>query len=152
MILAHELLFGWLTSDSRRWYSKREFPEGKRERVARKALANAVLKRDEHVLRWLAVMIDPPPDDSIVGQILQRKIKFVPVRDLRRERKTLDRHDADIAGFMHDWLAKHRGEPLEEAVAAAVEEFQITERPIWDAWKKYKPMLPSKEWIFRPRD
>jgi hypothetical protein len=134
-ILAHELLLGRPTSDPRGWYSKREFPKpgSKRERVARKALANAIRWKDEFVLQFVADMIDPRTDSAIIRQ----KIEFAPAKDRRLEHKTSGRRDIEIAAFMHERRAQ--GKSTQDAALDAAEHFGFAVGIIWEAWKVFKP-------------
>jgi hypothetical protein len=141
--LAHDLLLGRTTSDQQSWHPQHEYPEpgSKRERVARIALARELRKGDQYFIGLVAAMIDPRTESLIIRQ----KIEFTP-KDRRRESKISGRRDIEIAAFMHEWRAKHPDQSIESVVAEAAEHFGFSERIIWDAWKKYKPMLPSEEW------
>jgi hypothetical protein len=149
--LAHDLLLGRTTSDPKGWYPQRDYPEpgSKRERVARIALARELRRGDQYFMGLVAAMIDPRTESSIIKQ----KIEFTPSKDRRREPKISGRRDLEIAAFMHEWRATHPDQSIEQVIAKAAEHFGFTDRVIWDAWKTYKPMLPSEDWkrIFAPK-
>jgi hypothetical protein len=133
--LAHEMLLGRPADDSSGWYLKRNYPErgSKRERVARIALARELRRGDEYFIKLVAAMIDPRTNSSIIKQ----KIEF-ETADKRREPKTSDRRDVEVAAFLHEWREQHPGEPVDDAIAAAEDHFGFGQRIIWSIWSRFK--------------